>query len=1321
MRVSTNACREGRSALNRAVRSSIRAMLTSKSALLIVPLSRIAAGPDHRSGGARRQGMGSGKGTGRCPVLSDNMPGGRGVREAAMGKTGAIYRLGCDVGGTFTDFVLRDERTGRVAVHKVPSTPADPSEAVRNGLPALLEKAGADAAGVGQLLHATTVATNAIIQRRGAKTALITTRGFRDVLILGRQKRYETYDLHMRKPEPLIPREAIFEVQERVDHEGKVLAPLDRQGLAAVLERIAEGGYPAVAVVLLHSYANPAHERAIGEAVAARLPGAALSLSVDVSPKLREYERANTTVANSFVKPLVGAYVRRLAADFAAAGAAAELSIMQSNGGIVSPALASDYPVRIVESGPAAGVLLAGQIGRDIGRDRVLSFDMGGTTAKLGAIDDGEPAIAPVFEVDPVKFRKGSGLPINAPAVELIEIGAGGGSLAEAVDGAIRVGPESAGADPGPACYGLGGERPTVTDANLALGYLNPGYFNGGAMALDPAAAEAALRRHVAEPLGLPVAEAAWGVHLVATGNMEHALRVVSVERGRDPRRYALVAFGGAGPLHAARIARTLGVRQVVVPKAAGVGSAVGMLAAESRLDASVTRLLRLDEASPGDIAAIYAGLEARLAEDLARLPGAAKPEFRRFAYMRHAGQGFDIPVDLPAGPIDEGFIAACEAAFRAAYKARYRMEDPASAVEGVDWALAAAIPSPRDMTAAGDAHAMPVAAPPGVRQAWFPEAGGMAAAAVWRREAIGPDAIIPGPAIIEDAEATTVIPPGDRARLGPGGHLLIDIGQAAAAPEERRGGRARPAIDPIAFTVIWNAVVSIAEELGATMRHTAFSEAVREGDDFSTAVFDAQGRMIAQGNFSPGHLGSMPFVIRHVTEAWPPETLKPGDSIMLNDSWMGSGHFPDIFQVMPVFEGAELLGYVAASAHQMDVGGAAPGSQKVHGVTEAFQEGLRILPVRFCREGEIDRDILSMVLANTRVPDKVRGDILAQHTANLTAAARFRQLFRNHGRASVEQAFDDILDRSEARMRAALAAVPPGTYSFDDRMDDYGPGTPPIRFGVDITFGEGPEGAAVTVDFSRSSDQVPAAINSYINYTRAYTLFAIKVFCDPFSPQNAGAMRPIGLVAREGSFFNPRFPAPSGGRAALQVRIFDTINGAMAKAMPERAMGAFSHWSNPNIGGIDDRTGKPYVFYDLILAGYGGRADSDGPEGLSPVMNCSNIPVEVHETNLPVLIHRVELLDGTGGAGRHKGGSGLRKDIELLAGEGVLTLLGDRHKSRPYGVFGGEPGALGETVLNPDGNGERLGSKEIRTLKRGDVLSIRTSGAGGYGRPAEE
>ncbi len=694
-----------------------------------------------------------------------------------------MIRVAFDIGGTFTDFVLVDDASGEVAVHKVPSTPADPSRAVTDGMPALLAKAGVAAEAIGHLLHATTVATNAIIQRKGAKTALITTRGFRDVLILGRQKRYETYDLHMVKPEPLIPREHIYEVGERVSYEGKVLTPLDGADVAAALEQIAAEGYEAVAVAFLHAYANPAHERSVGEAVRAHLPDVALSLSVDVSPKLREYERTNTTVANSLVKPLVGAYVRRLSESFAAMGADAELSIMQSNGGLVSPELAREYPIRIVESGPAAGVLLAGQVGRQIGAEHVLSFDMGGTTAKLGAVDGGEPVIAPTFEIDPVKYKKGSGLPINVPAVELIEIGAGGGSIAAAVDGAIRVGPESAGADPGPACYGQGGVRPTVTDANLVLGYLHPGYFNGGAMGLDREAAARAVQEHVAKPLGLSLEEAAWGVHLIATGNMEHALRVVSVERGRDPRKYAMVAFGGAGPVHAARIARALGVQRVVVPRAAGVGSAVGMLAAESRLDASVTRLLRLDEASADDLRAIYDDLATRLEADLAHLPGAndTAPVFKRFAYMRHAGQGFEIHVDLPsAEPIDDLFLTEAEVAFRAAYKSRYHTEDPESAVEGVDWALAVSIPRGESSSATSD-EALPdgTGEPPTERSAWFPEAGGFTPTRVWRRETIAAATVIRGPAIIEDAEATTVLLPGDEARLGPGGHLIISVNRA--------------------------------------------------------------------------------------------------------------------------------------------------------------------------------------------------------------------------------------------------------------------------------------------------------------------------------------------------------------------------------------------------------------------------------------------------------------------------------------------------------------------------------------------------------------
>jgi N-methylhydantoinase B len=522
--------------------------------------------------------------------------------------------------------------------------------------------------------------------------------------------------------------------------------------------------------------------------------------------------------------------------------------------------------------------------------------------------------------------------------------------------------------------------------------------------------------------------------------------------------------------------------------------------------------------------------------------------------------------------------------------------------------------------------------------------------------------------------------------------------------------------LSPITLSVLWNGLLSIAEEMGTTLQMTAFSEAVREGQDFSTAIFDRKGRLIAQGNFTPGHLGSMPYVIKSVMEIFPPGSLAPGDGVLLNDSKLGSGHYPDFFFVSPVFLGQEQIGYLINTAHHIDVGGAAPGSQRVHGITERFQEGLRILPVRILRGGEFDEDVLRLILGNVRLPDILRGDLTAQRNANFVGAQRMAKLYEEHGLDLMDRAVDEILDRSEARMRELIAAIPDGRYSFEDWLDECGDECGPIKVAVDINV----VGEEITVDFSRSSDQVPVALNSYINYTRAYTLFAVKVFTDALLPQNGGVIRPIHVKAREGSFFNPREPAPSGGRAIIQIRIFEVINGALAKALPDKAFAAFSHWSNPNIGGINEGTGKPFVMYDLMFGGYGAREGHDGAEALSPVVNCANIPVEVHETINPVLVRRFELMPDTGGAGRWRGGCGIRKDIELRSDKAVMTLLGERHSHKGYGLFGGEPGSLAETVLNPDGNAERMGSKDVRPLSKGDVVSFRLNGGGGYGSPRE-
>lgn len=518
--------------------------------------------------------------------------------------------------------------------------------------------------------------------------------------------------------------------------------------------------------------------------------------------------------------------------------------------------------------------------------------------------------------------------------------------------------------------------------------------------------------------------------------------------------------------------------------------------------------------------------------------------------------------------------------------------------------------------------------------------------------------------------------------------------------------------VDPVTLTVVWNKLISITDEMGGALRRTAFSEAVREGEDFSTGLFDRHGRLMAQGNFTPGHLGAMPYVVGHLVKQFPPETLREGDTICTNDSFLGGSHFPDFFMMTPIFLDGRLIGYVVNTAHHVDVGGAFPGSQAVQGVTEAYQEGIRVLPVKIGRDWQLDDDIVRIILGNVRLPDKVLGDLKAQQNANYVGCKRAEELFADVGVEMMDDIVETILDRSEARARELIEALPDGTYSFDDKLDDYGPGSPPVEVCVDITVA----GDTVTIDFSRSSDQVPAALNCYINYTRAYGMFAIRIISEFDVPQNAGVERVVKVIAREGSFFNATFPAASGGRASVQVRIFDAVNGAMSKAVPEKTRGAFTHWCNPNIGS-NHKSKNRWVMYDLMFGGYGGRAGHDGEEGMAPVMNCANIPVEIHETNNPILIRRLEYIPDTGGAGQYRGGCGLRKDVEIRDAA-VVTLLADRHKFPPYGLLGGQPGALSRTVLVRDGHEEDLGSKEVRELEPGDVLSFRLAGAGGYGPP---
>ena len=491
------------------------------------------------------------------------------------------YRIGFDIGGTFTDFILLDTQRNDIRLHKCLTTPHDPSIAALEGLTELLQAANLTLAPIGDVVHGTTLVTNALIERSGARLGLITTQGFRDILEMGTEQRYDIYDLFLQFPDPLVPRRHRLEVTERMDRDGNVLTPLDPTQVRTTAQRLVADGIEAIAICFLHAYRNPAHEQHAAEIVRAAFPDIAVSISSDVVAELWEYQRCNTTCANAYVQPLMGRYIGRLERELHARGFRGELRFMHSAGGLLSPQTARDFPIRMLESGPAGGGLATAFFGAAAAKPDVISFDMGGTTAKACLIENGRAEIAPMMEAARVhRFKKGSGLPIKAPVIDMIEIGAGGGSVA-AIDevGLLRVGPHSAGADPGPACYARGGTEPTVTDANLLLGYYDPGFFLGGRMALDRDAAERALAK-VGGKLGLGAIDTAWGIHRMVVENMAAAARIHIVEKGRDPRAYAMVGFGGAGPAHAAEVARVLGVKQVLIPPASGAASALGFLAA---------------------------------------------------------------------------------------------------------------------------------------------------------------------------------------------------------------------------------------------------------------------------------------------------------------------------------------------------------------------------------------------------------------------------------------------------------------------------------------------------------------------------------------------------------------------------------------------------------------------------------------------------------------------------------------------------------------------------------------------------------------------
>jgi N-methylhydantoinase A len=684
-------------------------------------------------------------------------------------------RLGVDIGGTFTDVVIE---VGAASFStKVLTTYIAPENAIIDGMQQVCAKAGIDPSQINQIIHGTTLATNALIERRGAKTALITTQGFRDVIEMRTESRFEQYDLNLTLPEPLLPRQMRYTVPGRMDASGTELIPLTRAHIEPVVEKIAAAGYDSIAVGLIHSYLNDTHERLVGEVLADMMPDAMVSLSSEVSPQMREYERFNTVVANAYIKPLMKSYLCRLEGRLRGEGVTCNIFLMHSGGGIISIENAAEFPVRLVESGPAGGAVFAANIAARYGLDKVLSFDMGGTTAKICLIKNQTPKTSRVFEVARTyRFKKGSGMPISIPVIDMVEIGAGGGSLAQ-VDAMrqIRVGPESAGSEPGPACYGRGGAKPAVTDADLVLGKLDPTNFAGGTMTLNTEASAKALSDVLGDPLDMDAPTAAFGLAEVVDENMANAARVHAVENGEDLSEYTMIAFGGAAPLHAGRLCEKLGVARVLVPQGAGVGSAIGFLRAPFSFEANRSVYMTLADFQPDKIKTLLMDLQAE-ATGFVRNCDATSPILSEFkVYMRYSGQGWEIPITLTQDQAMNPDAATFEARFVEDYVKLF-----GRAVDGMDieitvWSVNATTPPetvPRVPEDAGSSAAMSHA----TRDLFDPALGKFVPASITLRDDMDVGATATGPAIITEDETTIIVPSSRHATRQPDGCIDMRI-----------------------------------------------------------------------------------------------------------------------------------------------------------------------------------------------------------------------------------------------------------------------------------------------------------------------------------------------------------------------------------------------------------------------------------------------------------------------------------------------------------------------------------------------------------------
>ena len=1256
-------------------------------------------------------------------------------------------RLAIDIGGTFTDVAL--EAGGRLVTTKVLTTASAPERGVLDGVHKVLRLGNVSPSDVRLVIHGTTLATNAIIERRGARIALIVTSGHRDALEMAHENRFEQYDIGVDRPSPLVPRRLRLPVEERVDHRGRVLVPLEEESVRALLPTLESEGVESVAVGLIHGYANPDHERRIGEILEAWRPGLAVTLASDVCPEVREYERQSTACANAYVQPLMARYLTGLADSLRESGLACPFLLMTSGGGLTTLETAVAAPVRLVESGPAGGAILASHLARSLELGDVLSFDMGGTTAKLCVIDGAQPLHSRTFEVArSYRFKQGSGLPVRIPVIEMVEIGAGGGSIAGVDDlERIQVGPGSAGSEPGPAAYGRGGDEPTVTDADVVLGRIDPEFFAGGSIPLDRGRSEAAIEARVGHELGLDAKLAALGISEMVDENMSNAARTHAIEWGKGVAGRTLIAFGGSAPIHAARLADKLEVDRFLVPADAGVGSAVGFLLAPISYEVVRSRYMRLSGFDPDVVRAVFDEMREEAEAVVSRgAPGVATTGKTR-AYMRYVGQGHEIGVDLPEHIED---ATALREAFDRGYETVYGRTIPGLDIEILSWTLVVSAPA----TGAGDVPAgtsrrertppvgqlaeadVPAGTSLGGRAAtenpeperwtelWDGPGGASMTASVHTRGALSEGTRVEGPALIAEDQTTTVVPGGWEARVVRGGHLFVErrvaadsmAGGAGAAGGAQAAVGAPAGIAALEGQIMWSRLLSVVEEQARTLVRTAFSTPVREAGDLSAGVFDLSGRMLAQAvTGTPGHVNAMAASVGFFLRDFPVETLGEDDVLITNDPWEGTGHLNDFTVVTPTFLDGRPVALFAATSHIADVGGRGFGAD----ANQVFEEGIR-LPIGYLiRRGRVDETLMRLVRANVRDPDVAQGDLYSLAACNRTGCERLVAMMTEFGIDSLEPLAETIISTSRRAMRERIGALRPGTYRNRMRIDGYDEDLDLVCALTVLP------GGTIRIDWDGTSPMSSRGINVPVTYTRAYSSFGVRCIVGSEVPNNAGSLAAIEVSAPPGSLLNAPPPAAVSARHAIGQMLPDVVLGCLEQALEPGAVpaeGASCLWNpvimaGPGLTGAHIYGGEDFVVNPFHAGGTGARPGKDGLSATAFPSGVRSTPIEITETVAPLIFWRKEYLPDSGGPGEFRGGLGQVMEISHAGGEAfAVSKMFERVRNPARGRDGGGDGAAGRVHVPGVGEFRPKGREVVPSGRR---IVLKTPGGGGLGDPA--